>query len=293
MSGAAPDVRPARCLNCDAPLAGAYCSVCGQRDPKPNPTLAEFAEEATSELFHWDGKIPATLKALVLEPGRLTGDFLAGRRARWLSPLRVYLICSVVYFLSGPVIERVTGSSQRAVARLEVTGDSSDMRLLTDSAAFVNDAEIRDNMVIRAIGAARAWTLITHQAMLKDIVAEAIPRTMFVLLPFFAWLTWLAWRSTGLRYPAHLAFAFHLHAALFTAMFIGKLIEPIGSLPLAVVAQLAILVYSTWYAIVACKRVLGGTSGQVLARTTVVGLVYAPLALVAVAFATVVAINAL
>ena len=282
-----------RCLNCDAPLAGVYCASCGQRDSRPNPTLREFADEWFTEMFHWDGKLPSTVKTLLLEPGRLTEDFLAGRRARWLSPLRLYIICSIAFFLSGPVIERVTGYSAKAVARLNVTGDSSELQKLTDSTTFVNDPEIRDNRLIRAIGAERAWTLITNQVLLKDLVAEAIPKAMFALLPFFALITWLVWRSKGIEYPAHLVFAFHVHASFFLALLAGNLIEPIGSLWLTLVAQLAMLVYSTWYVVAACKRALGGTSAEVFARTTVLGLVYAPAALAVVLMATLIAINAL
>lgn len=295
-----------RCLNCDAPLTGEFCGSCGQRVRSRNPTLREFVDDVVGDVFHWDGKFPATLKALLLKPGLLTEDFLAGRRARWLSPLRLYLICSVAYFLSGPVMERLTGYSGKAVARLELSADSTDLedlRLLQDSAAFVNAPEIRDNPIVRAIGADKAFMLANNGVMLKDIVAEAFPRAMFVLLPFFAFLTWIAWRSSGLLFPAHVAFALHVHAAWFAALVVPKLVEPLptllpvraapAGLALIVMAQLAILAYSTWYVIVACRRALGGTTNQILVRTTLVGLVYLPFALAAVALATVLAINAL
>src|SRR4051794_38334780 len=73
------------CLNCGAPLGGPYCAICGQKDPKPDLTLREFVHETTHELTDWDGKVPRTLKALVLRPGLLTIDYLSGRRARWLT----------------------------------------------------------------------------------------------------------------------------------------------------------------------------------------------------------------
>src|SRR5436190_16331864 len=106
------------CLNCSAELHGPYCATCGQRVPHRDLALREFLHETMEELSHWDGKVPRTLKALFLQPGRLTVDFLAGRRARWLAPLRVYLICSVAFFVSKPIVEAVTHRSAREVARI-------------------------------------------------------------------------------------------------------------------------------------------------------------------------------
>jgi hypothetical protein len=272
---------------------GPYCPTCGQRDTAPNPTLSELCHEAMAELAHWDSKVPATLVALLGQPGRLTQEFLAGRRARWLSPLKVYLICSIAYFASGPVVERVTGHGARAIAQLKVTGDSTERAMLVDSAAFVNDPEIRANAFVRYIGAAQAWKLVNNPGTLKDIIAAAVPKAMFVLLPVFALLTWIAWRSTGLRFPAHLVFALHLHAAFFAAALVPVLLEPVGRVALDLAAQIGLIAYGTWYAIVACQRALGGNAWQVTVRTTVVALAYTPFALVLVMGASALAIRAL
>jgi hypothetical protein len=280
------------CLNCGAPLGGEYCSSCGQRARSPNPTLGEFADEVSQEVFHWDGKFPATLRALLLKPGLLTVDFLAGRRARWLSPLRVYLTCSIAYFVSGPLIERATGFRQEMVAEIKVTGDSADRLLLTDSVAFVNDPEILANPIFKAIGVGRMFYLANHPQVWQDAYTKAIPKAMFVLLPLFASLTMMAWRSTGMRYPAHLAFAFHVHAAFMISLIPGTLIEATRIVWLAATASLVALVYSTWYAIAAFKRALGGTTRQVVVRSTVVGLLYLPPALLLTLFATVLAVRA-
>lgn len=300
------DSSPRACRNCGAALTGAFCAACGQRNAPPNPTLREYADEWFTEILHWDGKLPATLKSLLLRPGELTQDFLAGRRIRWLSPLRTYLICSIVFFLLGPLIERTTGVGQKTAARVTLTGDSADvadMRLLTDSAAFVNDPEVQASALIGMIGPAKAFTLANNPSRITDIVSETIPKVMFVLLPFFALLTWLTWRESGLAYPAHVAFAFHVHAAFFVAMMVPTLTEPLPVLGpakamwffivLHLLAQLAALIYSTWYVIVACRRALGGTTGQIVVRTTVVGLIYAPFAFACLMVATVIAINAM
>jgi hypothetical protein len=117
MAAAATD----SCLNCGAPLAGPYCAACGQRRLNLDPTFHDLLHDASHELTHWEGKVPGTLVTLFLHPGRLTIDFLSGRRARWLSPLRLYLICSVAYFVSVPLMQSATKRSSEELAMLVVT----------------------------------------------------------------------------------------------------------------------------------------------------------------------------
>ena len=87
---------------------------------RPNLTLGAFLKETTEELTHWDGKVWATLRTLLLHPGVLTIDFLAGRRARWLSPLRVYLICSVALFAGRALIDEIGLRPTREMARVSL-----------------------------------------------------------------------------------------------------------------------------------------------------------------------------
>ena len=88
----------ALCLNCGASLSGLFCASCGQRDLPPYPSVRELAVDAVSEFSGWDGRLASTLRALIQRPGKLTHEFLEGRRVRYISPLRLYLMASLVYF---------------------------------------------------------------------------------------------------------------------------------------------------------------------------------------------------
>ena len=87
------------CLNCAARLTGPYCAACGQRALPPEPRLRELAGEAWDALVDVDGRVPTTLRLLLASPGELTAQYLAGRRARYVGPLRLYLTCSLAFFL--------------------------------------------------------------------------------------------------------------------------------------------------------------------------------------------------
>jgi hypothetical protein len=97
---AAADVRPpAPCLNCGALLQGQYCARCGQRARGRLISLWELVRDAIGDLFELDSRLWRTLIPLMFHPGKLTHDYLIGRRARFMPPFRTYLVLSIVFFL--------------------------------------------------------------------------------------------------------------------------------------------------------------------------------------------------
>jgi hypothetical protein len=87
------------CLNCDAHLRGQYCGQCGQRGSSRLISLWELIRDAFGDLFELDSRLWRTLVPLMIRPGRLTHDYLQGRRARYMPPFRMYLVLSLLFFL--------------------------------------------------------------------------------------------------------------------------------------------------------------------------------------------------
>lgn len=87
------------CQNCQTPLSGAYCGNCGQRDIDLERPIWGLVADVVRETFEVDGRTWLTLKTLFRHPGRLTSDFLAGRRRAYTSPLRLYLVVSISFFV--------------------------------------------------------------------------------------------------------------------------------------------------------------------------------------------------
>jgi hypothetical protein len=88
-----------RCLNCGAALSGQYCGQCGQRATSRLISLWELVRDAFGDLFELDSRLWRTLIPLLARPGRLTREYLEGRRARFMPPFRMYLVLSLVFFL--------------------------------------------------------------------------------------------------------------------------------------------------------------------------------------------------
>ncbi|HEX3528505.1 MAG TPA: DUF3667 domain-containing protein [Thermoanaerobaculia bacterium] len=86
------------CRNCGEALVGKFCHHCGQEDLPLHPTLGQLASELLGELFSFDSRLLRTLRPLLTRPGALTRDYLAGRRIRFVSPLKTYLIAALIFF---------------------------------------------------------------------------------------------------------------------------------------------------------------------------------------------------
>ena len=96
------------CENCGAHLVGDYCHLCGQREIDDDwQSIGAILRHFWDELVSFDFKTAHTLVAL-LRPGELPAAFIAGRRRRYLGPLKVYFLCAGIFFIVGP---RVSGFS--------------------------------------------------------------------------------------------------------------------------------------------------------------------------------------
>ena len=87
------------CLNCGTELRGQYCGNCGQRARSRLISLWELLQDAFGDLFEIDSRLWRTVIPLLARPGRLTRDYLEGRRARYMPPFRMYLVLSVIFFV--------------------------------------------------------------------------------------------------------------------------------------------------------------------------------------------------
>jgi hypothetical protein len=244
------------CPNCGAELKGAYCSECGQKAGHSNPSAHELLHEVWHEVLHLDGKLFATTRALLFRPGFLTREHFAGRRARYVPPLRLYLIFSVLYF--GVVQLLPADAGRRSQFNLTVTPSAgetaADVQRELESKGFKNQEDARRQ---------------TNEALV-----HYIPQAFFILVPFFAALVGLVnWRS-GLNYPQHLYFALHVHSAAFAISAISQVAWVIPNASIGDLVR-AVGVFSMFgYAGAAMKRVYGTTIVGTIWRTMVIVLIY-------------------
>ena len=88
------------CENCGAQLVGYYCAQCGQAAVDYRRSFRHVIADMLESFLNWDSKFFATIALLILKPWRLTNEFLAGKRVRYVNPLRLYLLASILFFFA-------------------------------------------------------------------------------------------------------------------------------------------------------------------------------------------------
>ena len=169
-------VHASACENCQTPLQGGFCHVCGQNAHNPLRSFGHAVEEVFESFWHLDGRIFRTLRTL-LSPGRLANAYLAGHRAPYVAPLRLFVILSVLTFFvgkfamgSGDVLSPPAVADGKGGTTVQVTGaggEGVDFASLTDPDEVVR---LRDR-TIDGLLAARATippTLVFARERVED-----------------------------------------------------------------------------------------------------------------------------
>ena len=89
----------AQCLNCGTELKGPFCYYCGQPDRNFMRFFPALLRDLMEDLLDLDSRFMRTIKPLMFKPGRLTRDYMDGRRFRYAPPMRLYIFSSIVFFL--------------------------------------------------------------------------------------------------------------------------------------------------------------------------------------------------
>ena len=87
------------CLNCGTVLQGPFCYFCGQPDRNFMRFFPVLLRDLMEDLLDLDSRFMRTMKPLLFKPGRLTRDYMQGRRFRYAPPMRLYIFSSIVFFL--------------------------------------------------------------------------------------------------------------------------------------------------------------------------------------------------
>lgn len=87
------------CLNCNADLNGRFCHECGQENREPKLSAWGLITHFFYDITHFDGKFFSTTGLLIRRPGYLPNEYINGRRASYLDPIRMYIFSSAIFFL--------------------------------------------------------------------------------------------------------------------------------------------------------------------------------------------------
>jgi hypothetical protein len=255
------------CRNCGALAPGKYCGECGQSTALHPPSAGEFLHEFVGHHVALEGKLWATLRKLLLTPGLLTVEYFAGRKQRYINPLRLYLTVSLIVFAVGGVIN----------PEIRVSTVDSDTGQLSPSLSHDETMKLAREGLAK-LDFAPAWAK-AHAGQFLDLTYEQqreriargfatySPYAFFLLVPVLALLLKLFYLNRGIYYGEHLVCALHLQTAAFIFAFAGAVLLPESYRS---VAQLVALVYAA----LAVHRVYGGRWWATIVRVLAGWVIY-------------------
>lgn len=214
------DPQTPACLNCGAPGDGAdYCPRCGQEHRDPIRSVGGLLHQYLDDVLSLDSRIARTLRTLFRHPGRLTGEYLRGRRVRYVPPVRMYLLSSLLFFLvlnwsqdeiligTSGFDDAATPSQQQSV---EAAADSSEF-----DASVARKIPVVGGFLERRLNRPAAMDEDERNQALGRSVGRNLPKGVFALLPVFALVLKLVYVRRGRGYVEHVIFALHVHAFAF------------------------------------------------------------------------------
>ena len=268
------------CPNCERERLEHFCPRCGQNDRDYARALGSVAGEFVRETFEVDSRLYRTLRLLVFRPGHLTTEFSRNRRASYMSPVRLYIFASFVFFLvlslsgaldSPEITVRASGdeesvesrgpTDERGVAVAFIAelpeeyrrkaeailgrpdGDPMKRELL-DFVATETPAEM--NPIERFLLFA-GIDLFHDPSVIGERVIGNLPIAMFFLLPLYALILAAFYMRKGRFFVEHLVFAIHVQTFVFMAYTISLLLRGAG--PIGWIGPIFLLIQYPYFVV--------------------------------------------
>ena len=273
------------CLNCNAELHGRYCHLCGQENIEPKETVWGLVTHFFYDITHFDGKFFATTKTLIAKPGFLPREYMIGRRARYLHPIRMYVFSSALFFLvffSIFHVSHVPGTfdeDEEQETKVSISGvDVRSVQQYDSIQASLPPAK-RDSWLERRLTRRNIELKQRYknddQLFAKELLNKFIhtfPYLLFLSLPLYAlFLKLLYIRHKEYYYTDHGIFLIYLYIFTFIIMllyFSFDKLDDIRGLKWLWVLKLGVIVYGVWYAYKAMRRFYRQGRGKTLLKFT-------------------------
>lgn len=264
------------CLNCGTEVPERYCTHCGQENTVPHESFGHLFNHFFADVIHYDSKTLITLKYLLFRPGFLTQEYIAGKRVRYVNPIKFYIFTSFVFFFSYFAFTKHEESAPKFIVSDSYTlGDDNKNDSLSDAWKKKMDRYTTEKDYLDAQKALPenerdgAFTQkVIHQYFKekerKERGEEGInerfqhnyPKMMFVLLPLFAlYLKWFYQRRKKWFYADHAIFSLHFHTFFFIFYLFTTILDWLFHVDF--ISLLGLIVVFI-YLLLAMKRIYGG-----------------------------------
>ena len=302
------------CPNCGRDHLIHFCAHCGQSDRDYARALRSVTGEFVQETFEVDSRLYRTLRLLLFKPGQLTREFSRNHRASYMSPVRLYIFASFVFFLvlsltgrldspevtiipdppdrelveTGPANERgeafvaeLPEEYRRKVQEIldRPDGDPTRQAVLGFAVTETPDEMNRIKRFFLFAGI----DLVHDPSLVGERVTSNLPIAMFFLLPLYALILAAFYVRKKRFFVEHLVFAIHVQTFVFIAYTVSLLLRQVG--PVAWIGLICVLIPYPYF-VIALRRYYGDgwvwTVAKSIGVLTLYSVVFGPAFLISV-----------
>lgn len=224
------------CPNCKTSLSdnNNFCHNCGQENHSRQATIGMLISDFIGDYFTFDSKFFRSAKLLLTKPGALTNEYRQGKRASYISPIRLYLFISFVYFL----IIQFTIDFSSTSNGITLNGEAINQETLIEAEKeygsvdnFV-DAEFSDVPPIVQLLFKKSMLIVKDGKNLVQYWISNMSLMALLLLPIFAWMLMQLYRKNRDYYVVHLVHVIHLQSFTYIALtlflFVAQFEQALG-----------------------------------------------------------------
>lgn len=233
------------CENCGATMIGPFCAKCGQHAIDYRRSFGRVFLDVLDSFLNWDSKFFLSAGLLVTRPWQLTIDFLSGKRVRYVHPLRLYLLVSIIFFFGvhelarradihpgrkHPLTAAEHARIEQKIATLPADTQAEIRAALSAPSEEMSSLEVgagpsshRSSPLAKWISAKVKEKIGENGVNLKVFfltVVSNLPAMMLCCIPLFAFVLKILYLGRRFFYIDHLIYALHIHAFAYVVIMI-------------------------------------------------------------------------
>lgn len=241
------------CLNCEYRFEGNYCPSCGQSINEIQKPIRHFLHDMMDSLLVFDIRVFRSIPTLLLKPGKISSEFIAGRRRRYVPPFRFFLFASILFFFLIGLQTRnlfnismneeqsealVDSVFQEMKIRGQINQSGDTVMSITNAREGLGMVEFFKNSFREELADSTLSDIdrekkekrlrsLENTNYLTSQVYKYISWSFFILMPFYALILRLFFRKKRKFYVEHLVFSVNLHTFYFILLSILILLNMI------------------------------------------------------------------
>jgi hypothetical protein len=248
-----------RCLNCSKRIGRSnFCPECGQMNTDSRITLAQLIRDFLGDYFTFDSKFFRSLLPLIFRPGHLTKEYVTGRRIKYILPTKLYVFTTLLFFFVLTLNQKTDQRAMDREARPDSITETDSLRLILNRYGLYEKTPVQKDLMRELdstftfkfkdkadsgsikfiIGSPDSSNSKIHKYLQKkseyitNLGSEGtvlfwkeainqIPKVVFLLLPFFAFILKLLYIRHKIYFMEHFVFSLHMHTSVFLFLLIS------------------------------------------------------------------------